>query len=119
MPYEKLIKLVKKMIEAEEVPGNSNALSIVMTLTARYGAGDALAGWILEKLIQKNREAAADFTEKVLGEPKPSLAGLLKALKVLSKKYKTFRALDYLAATGSPKHLYKVAEELGVEVEEG
>lgn len=117
--YDDKISLIEKMIEVEKIPtGNPKALATITFLTAEWGAGDALAGWILEGIIRENREAVEKFTEKILGTAKPSLAGLLLCLKELSKRHKTFAALDRFGATGNPKYLYEVARELGVEVEE-
>jgi len=113
--YDEDIEFVKQKLIEEGVPTpNPEALAYLMVLTAYYGAGDALAGWILQGICDRNPEPLKNFVEKVTGK-KPkfiSWVHLDECLRTLAKKYKIFNALEIVARTGGRHYLRKAYEEV-------
>jgi hypothetical protein len=120
--YEDEIELVSKLIERENVPTKApKALATIMVLTAEYGAGDALAGVLLQDLIEEGKHGLAAFIKTILGrEAEPHYVSLAECLEVLSKKHKVFKALEEMSASGGKiNHLNRLAKRQGVKLDGG
>ena len=109
--YGDKIKLIEKLIKKEKVPTkNPRALATIMFLTAEWGCGDALAGLILKRLVESNREVLKQFAEKILDKKLGyfSYSTMLTVLDTLAKKYKVFDALRKFGLTGNWKYIEKL-----------
>jgi hypothetical protein len=116
--YKDEIELVEKLIIKEKVPTkNPKALATLALMTANYGAGDALAGLTLEKIIAANRDTISAFIYRITGrDSAPHYASLSSAFEKLGEKYEVFKALDKMAASGgNSKSLRDLAKKLDVE----
>lgn len=117
--YEEEIELVFKLIERENVPTKApKALATIMVLTAEYGAGDALAGVLLQDLVEENRQGLAAFVKTILGrELEPDYVSLAECLEVLGGKHKVFKALNEISTSGGKiNHLNRLAKRQGVKL---
>jgi len=114
LPYEHQAEKVEKLILWENIPAPYVwEFALLMVVTANWRNGDASAGLILENVVKDNQELR-DEAKEILGREVDHLSAstMLDVLEALSKKYRTFEALDYYARTGSSHKMDELLDQL-------
>ena len=116
--YKEKIDLVGELITLEKVPTkNPNGLATMMVLTTEYGAGDALAGMLLYKVLDSPvaQESLRRFCKSAMGVEykKISWLELSHACEKLGEKYRVFKELNLISLSGGRmNNLQKIKVEL-------
>ena len=119
--YKGQINKVKELIIKEKVStSNPDGLATIAVLSMNYGAGDALAGVMLDSVIEKNSESLKNFIEKTTGV-RPNFISTMSFFDVFEKlgeKYLVFRGIDRASLSGRFWEEMKMVEE-GLSQKEG